>query len=30
MGVAVDNAGKVTGGVRAGDVLAALETQRRN
>ena len=30
MGVAVDDAGKVTGGVRAGDVLAALDTQRRD
>ena len=30
MGVAVDNAGKVTGGVRAGDVLAALDSYRRD
>ena len=30
MGVAVDNAGKVTGGVRAGDVLAALDSHRRD
>jgi osmoprotectant transport system ATP-binding protein len=30
MGVAVDKAGKVTGAVRAADVLAALDSQRRN
>ena len=30
MGVAVDNAGKVIGGVRAGDVLAALESRRQD
>ena len=30
MGVAVDTAGKVTGGVRAGDVLAALDSHRRD
>jgi osmoprotectant transport system ATP-binding protein len=30
MGVAVDNAGKVIGGVRAGDVLAALDSHRRD
>ena len=30
MGVAVDKAGKVTGGVRAGDVLAALDSHRRH
>jgi osmoprotectant transport system ATP-binding protein len=30
MGVAVDNAGKVTGGVLAGDVLAALDSHRRD
>jgi len=30
MGVAVDEAGKVIGGVRAGDVLAALDTYRRD
>ncbi|WIM86503.1 ABC transporter ATP-binding protein [Candidatus Mycobacterium wuenschmannii] len=30
MGVAVDGAGKVTGGVRAADVLAALDSHRRN
>jgi osmoprotectant transport system ATP-binding protein len=30
MGVAVDSAGKVTGGVRAGDVLAALDSHRRD
>ncbi|MGA9493708.1 MAG: ABC transporter ATP-binding protein [Mycobacterium sp.] len=30
MGVAVDRAGKVTGGVRAGDVLAALNSHRRH
>jgi osmoprotectant transport system ATP-binding protein len=30
MGVAVDEAGKVIGGVRAGDVLAALESQPRD
>jgi osmoprotectant transport system ATP-binding protein len=29
MGVAVDNAGRVTGGVRAADVLAALDSHRR-
>ncbi len=29
LGVAVDRAGKVTGGVRAGDVLAALDSHRR-
>jgi osmoprotectant transport system ATP-binding protein len=30
MGVAVDKAGKVIGGVRAGDVLAALESRRQD
>jgi osmoprotectant transport system ATP-binding protein len=30
LGVAVDKAGKVIGGVRAGDVLAALESQRQD
>jgi osmoprotectant transport system ATP-binding protein len=30
MGVAVDHAGKVIGGVRAGDVLAALESHRQD
>jgi osmoprotectant transport system ATP-binding protein len=30
MGVAVDEAGKVTGAVRAGDVLAALDSHRRD
>jgi osmoprotectant transport system ATP-binding protein len=30
MGVAVDNAGRVSGGVRAGDVLAALDSHRRD
>jgi osmoprotectant transport system ATP-binding protein len=30
MGVAVDGAGKVTGAVRAGDVLAALDSHRRD
>jgi osmoprotectant transport system ATP-binding protein len=30
MGVAVDEAGKVSGGVRAGDVLAALDSHRRD
>ena len=30
IGVAVDKAGKVTGGVRAGDVLAALDSHRRD
>ncbi|BBX46916.1 glycine betaine/L-proline ABC transporter ATP-binding protein ProV [Mycobacterium cookii] len=30
MGVAVDKEGKVTGGVRAGDVLAALDSHRRH
>src|SRR5258708_7039229 len=30
MGVAVDKAGKVTGAVRAADVLAALDSRRRN
>ncbi len=30
MGVAVDKAGKVIGGVRAGDVLAALESNRQD
>jgi osmoprotectant transport system ATP-binding protein len=30
MGVAVDDAGKVTGGVCAGDVLAALDSHRRD
>jgi osmoprotectant transport system ATP-binding protein len=30
MGVAVDGAGKVTGGVSAGDVLAALDSHRRD
>jgi osmoprotectant transport system ATP-binding protein len=29
MGVAVDDAGRVSGGVRAGDVLAALDSHRR-
>jgi hypothetical protein len=28
--VAVDKAGKVIGGVKAGDVLAALESQRQD
>jgi osmoprotectant transport system ATP-binding protein len=30
MGVAVDKAGRVTGGVQAGDVLAALDSHRRD
>ena len=30
MGVAVDSAGRVSGGVRAGDVLAALDSHRRD
>jgi osmoprotectant transport system ATP-binding protein len=30
LGVAVDKAGKVTGAVRAGDVLAALDSHRRD